>query len=117
MDEALTVKQEHKRINGVVWGMILDLEYQQDTLHDLKLQLPDAVLKHTDVITAMLAVHIHIKDALHWSHILHDVIRLAQEDELQQSKTPLKVPEYNVDQYYQDWKDKKSKAKGKEVIP
>jgi len=83
MTAKLSMRDEHKRVIGVLHGLALDLEYQQTTLHDLKLSLPDGITEQDSIMQAFFGVRVHLQDSERWLNVLLDDIRLAQDDQLQ----------------------------------
>lgn len=77
------MQKEHKRVIGVLHGLALDLEYQQKTLRNLKLSLPDGITERDSIMTSFFGVQVNLEDALSWVSLLLDQIRLAQDNRLQ----------------------------------
>ena len=83
MAEIRRMQDENKRVIGVLHGLVLDLEYQQKTLHDLKLWLPDGITEQDSIMAAFFGVRVHLQDAERWANVLLDQVRLAQDNRLQ----------------------------------
>jgi len=82
MTKIVGMKDEHKRIIGMLHAVLLDLEYQQKTIYNLKLELPQEIIDSHDIETSLFAVRIHLADAHRWGKLLLDQVRFAQDTRL-----------------------------------
>lgn len=82
MPKKLSKRQEHKRRVGEIWGLVLDLEYQQETLRTVKLQLPPECREQENILVSLMALRVHLEDAGTWAKKLMDQVRLAQDESL-----------------------------------